>query len=216
MIFRSHTAWLIPVAVTLLNFGLGNVRVAAQTIYPFKAVYNTEITNRPLAPNLFESTDIGESDDAPYGLTNLTNLTYAEFDPNNSLFRFDSDPAVLGLENLPTGTFTLFGSGSDKVSGTINGTAKLDFENFVGTGSSTVTITGGSGRFSGATGILNLLENNTFTPDPTAPIKSQFAISGSFQTPQKVPEPRTNTTLIIGAIGIGFVLRRRRSHCAQV
>lgn len=215
MIKSPSTTWLSCAALTLLGFAADVPEAIAQTIYPFEAVYNAEITNIPIAPNIFESTDVGKSVDAPYGLTNLTNLAYAEFDPATSGFRFSSDPAALNLEGLPVGTFSLFGSGSDGVFGNIVGTASLDFENFVGTGSSTITITGGEGRFIGATGILNLLESNTFTPDPTAPINSKFTISGSFQTPQAVPEPETNATLIgIGAVSVGFLLSRRNKKAA--
>lgn len=89
----------------------------------------------------------------------------------------------------------------------------LTRENLVGTGSSTITITGGEGRFSGATGTLNLLENDTFIPDPTAPINARYAISGLIETPQAVPEPKTDATLVgFGAIGAGFLLRRHRHH----
>ncbi|HYX17754.1 MAG TPA: hypothetical protein VE944_26035 [Nostoc sp.] len=215
MIKSPSTTWLSCAALTLLGFAADVPKAIAQTIYPFEAVYNVEITNIPIAPNIFESTDVGKSIDAPYGLTNLTNLTYAEFDPATSVFRFSSDPAALNLEGLPVSTFSLFSSGSDRVFGSIVGTASLDFENFVGTGSSTITITGGEGRFIGATGILNLLESDTFTPDPTAPINSKFTISGSFQTPQAVPEPETNATLIgIGAVSVGFLLSRRNNKAA--
>ncbi len=216
MIPHLYTAWAVPVALTLVGFGLEITPASAQTTYPFEATYNVEITTRPLVGNISEATETGESVDAPYGLTNLTNLAYAEFDPNTNVFRFDSDPAALGLEGLPTGSFDLFGSGSDRLFTTISGTTQADFVNLVGTGSSTITITGGEGRFSGATGTLKLLENDTFSPDPTAPINALYAISGSIEAPQAVPEPRTDATLVgIGAIGAGFLLRRHR-HLRKV
>lgn len=87
---------------------------------------------------------------------------------------------------------------------------QLTRENLVGTGSSTITITGGEGRFIAANGTLNLLENATLSPDPTAPIESRLSISGSFQA---VPEPKPNITLVgLSVIGVGFLLRSRRSR----
>lgn len=97
--------------------------------------------------------------------------------------------------------------------GTISGSVLADFQNLVGTGTSTVTITGGSGIFGSATGTLNVLDNDTFSPDPTAPIQARFSINGSFLTPQAVPEPKTEAALVgIGLIGIGFLLLRHRSR----
>lgn len=216
MVLHSYRAWAVPVALTLVGFGLDIFPASAQTTYPFEATYNVEIITTPLEGNLSEATETGESVDAPYGLTNLTNLAYAEFDPNTNIFKFDSDPAVLGLEGLPVGEFNFFGSGSNQLFATISGTSQADFENLVGAGSSTLTITGGEGIFSGATGTLRLLENDTFSPDPTAPINARYAISGLIETPQAVPEPRTDATLVgIGAIGTGFLLRRHR-HRAKV
>lgn len=211
MIHSSYTALLFG-AVALVGFGASVPKAIAQTTYPFEATYNAEITNKPIAPNISESFDVGESVDAPYGLTNIMNMTYAEFDPNTSVFRFDSDPAAIGLEGLPVGTFTFFGSGSDRLLGRISGSASIDFENLVGTGSSTITIFDGEGRFTDASGILELSENATLSPDPTAPISSEFRISGSFQTPEAVPEPKADATLVaIGLIGGTFLLRRYRN-----
>ncbi len=207
MIFRLYTSWLFGVALTLLGFGSG-ASASAQSTYPFEATYNAEITTRPIIGNISEATDIGESADAPYGLTSWINMNYAEFNPDTGVFTFGPDPATFGLEGLPIGTLTLSGNGSDKLFGTVSGSVSVDFENLVGTGSSTITITGGAGRFNGAIGTLNLLENATLSPDPTAPIESRLTVSGSFEA---VPEPKTGTgTLIaIGVIGAGFILHRR-------
>jgi hypothetical protein len=207
----SRVVKVVPVALTLVGCGLAISPATAQTTYPFEANYNGEIIVKPLGGNFSKTDETGESVDAQYGLTNLTNVAYAELDPNTSIFKFDSDPAVLGLEGLPVGEFNFFGSGSNQLFATISGTVQADFENLVGAGSSTITITGGEGIFSGATGTLRLLENDTFSPDPTAPINVRFAISGLIETPTPVPEPQTDSTLIaIGAIGFGVLLRRHR------
>jgi hypothetical protein len=126
------------------------------------------------------------------------------------VFTYSADPAEFGLEGLPLDTtITLSGTGSDKLFGTNSGSTAVDFENLVGTGSGTITITGGEGKFIGAAGTLDLLENDTLSPDPTAPIEAQLTISGSFQA---VPEPSPNTTVIgISAIGAGLLLHSRRN-----
>lgn len=201
--------WLIP-TITLLGFGVGNQDAIAQTTYPFNTTYNAEISNTPLNQTdtevISQTSVTGESANAPYGLTNLTINNYSSVDFATGVARYDSDPAVFGLENLPLGTLSLSGEGSDKLFGTNRGTASLE------SGTGTITITGGEGRFVGATGTLDLSQTITSNPDPTgvsAPIISSATISGSFQT---VPEPSTNATLIgIGMIGAGFLLRRRTS-----
>ena len=193
------------VAVTLASFATGTAQAIAQTTYPFEATFNSEITNRPLSGNVFETSATSESADAPYGLTNLTILSYTQIDFNTGVATFNSDPATFGLEGFPFGTLAFSGNGSDQLFGTISGTANSD--------SSTITITDGEGRFVGATGILNGSQTIVSSPDPggiTAPIITRDRISGSFQTPQAVPEPETNATLIgIGAVSVGFLLRRR-------
>lgn len=204
---RLHSVWLFCAALTLLGFGPGAAKATAQSTYPFEATYNAEITTKPTsAPNVIEPTVIGESADAPYGLTNLMIMNYASVDPDTGLVTFDSDPATFGLEGLPIGTLTLSKNGSDKLFGTNRGTASLSG------GSGPITITGGEGKFIGATGTLELLQNNTSSPDPTgvtAPIEAQITISGSFQA---VPEPKPNATVIgIGAIGVGFLLHSSRN-----
>lgn len=103
-------------------------------------------------------------------------MNYAEFNPDTGVFTFGPDPATFGLEGLPIGTLTLSGNGSDKLFGTVSGSVSVDFENLVGTGSSTITITGGAGRFNRAIGTLDLLENATLSPDPTAPIESRLTL----------------------------------------
>jgi hypothetical protein len=127
------------------------------------------------------------------------------------VIKIEPDPATFGLEDLPLGNITIFGQGEDKLFGTTRGTATLDFQNFVGTVSNTISITGGSGTFDGAIGTLILSENLTLNPDPTAPVRGLPLISGSFQTFQTVPEPRNNAAIFsIGSIGVGFLLRRYR------
>lgn len=205
---RSYTVLLTTVAATLLSFGLNATRAMAQTQYLFEAIYDSETILRPITANVLEITNIGSSADAPYGLTRLVNISYGDLNSDTGVITISADPATFGLENLTFGSITIFSQEEDRLFGTTSGTAVLDFQNLVGTVSDTISITGGSGRFSGATGTLILSENLTLNPDPTAPVRGLPLISGSFQT---VPEPNNTTALIgMGAIGFAFLLRQRR------
>lgn len=217
MIQKSYSAWLFGVALTLVGFGASVPKAIAQTTYPFETTYDAEINTTLLeqsdAEIILETNVTGESTDAPYGLTNLQIENYSSVDPATGVVRYDSDPATFGLEGLPLGTLTLSGNGNDKLFGTNRGTVSGD------TGSGTITLTGGEGRFVGATGTLDLFQTITSSPDPTgvtAPIISPATISGSFQTSEAVPEPRTDASLVsIGLIGAGFLLRRYR-RCSSI
>ena len=209
MIKSLYTAWVFGVALTLVGFGSSVTKASAQTTYPFQATYNSEITTKETnIPLVLDTTVIGESPDAPYGLTNLIIRNYSQVDPNTGVATYNSDPATFGLQNVPFGTLTLSGQGNDKLFGTNKGTASLE------SGSGTISITGGEGRFRGATGTLDLFQTITSNPDPTgltAPIISPATISGSFLVSQAVPEPKTDAMLVgIGVIGAGLVLRRHR------
>lgn len=216
---RSSTARLVVLGVlTLVGFGSNVQRTIAQTQYPFETIYDAETTLTPIMANILKITNLGESVNAPYGLTQLMNISYGEFNPNTGVLTTGSDPVKFGLKDLPPGNLTLFGQGKDKLFGTVNGTATFDFQNLVGRVTNTITITGGSGRFSGATGRLDLLEENiTLTnPDLTGPVKALPLIKGSFQTFQTIPEPNNTTTLIcMGVIGAVFLLRQQRRRAAS-
>lgn len=207
---RFQAVCLAPVVAALLSFGLGNAKASAQTQYPFETIYNSETTLEPIAANIFRITSIGDSVDAPYGLTKLVNVSYGNLN-NTGAIAIDPDPATFGLENFPLGSITIFGQGEDKLFGSTKGTATLDFQNLVGTVSDTINISGGSGRFSGAIGTLILSENLTLNPDPTAPVRGRPLVKGSFQTFQTIPEPKNVAAISsIGVIGMGFLLRRRK------
>ena len=208
MIQKSYTAWLVPFALTLSGFGSTTSALAQTTTLPFEATYNTRTTLRPITPDVFEGTDVGESADAPYGLTNFTGLSYSRIDPETGAFIVDTNPATFGLEDSPIGLFELRGSGSERLFGTGSGTVLFDLEAGLVTGSSTINITDGAGQFRDAEGVLRLSFSNPINADPTEP--GEVFISGSFQIPQPVPEPRTSATLIgTIALGVLFLLRQR-------
>ena len=212
MTLRSHSICLVGLFLSLVTVGASTTKAIAQTTYPFDVVYNTEVTLTPIP-----STDVskafvsGFNSDAPYGLSNFSSINnYSRTDPNTGNLVFSQDPAKFDLQGLPIGRDEFFGSGDDKLFGSSNATASFDFINRKLVGSGIITITGGAGRFTGATGILKFSEIESLNQAPTAPLKGQAFLSGSFQTPQKTPEPRTNATLFgICIIGIGFILRRR-------
>lgn len=136
-------------------------------------------------------------------------MSYAQLDPNTGVTTAGPDATAFGLEGLPILTDVFFGSSNDRLFGTSTATLFTDFENLTGSGSGTVTITSGSGRFSGATGTLSISDNYTLSPDPTAPSIGQTFVTGSIQV---VPEPGTEigTLIGIGAISTGVLLHRRR------
>ncbi|MFL9456004.1 MULTISPECIES: hypothetical protein [Nostocales] len=210
---RFNIAWLTPVAITLLSFGLYAKRAMAVIGNPFEAKYNTEYTFVPITDNISRVAIIAESEDAPYGLTYFLNATYSLNDPTAESITFNSNPTELGFNDLPpAGDIIFYGEGRrDNLFGTLTSKSLLDFQNLIGTTTGTVSITDGSGKFKGATGIFSFIESNTLDPNTKAPLKSQIFLKGSFQTVQSVPEPTSITTLvIIGMIGAAFQLRQHR------
>jgi len=207
--FRLLVVYIAPIAVALLGLGLQTRPAAAQTIYPFNAKYSGENTLVPITQNISKVTITGTSTDAPYGLTKFINTNYGLIDPSAGTIAFNPDAATFGLKDLPQGGLTFLGAGNDKLFGNIIGNAKLDFQNLNGTATGNFNITGGEGRFTGATGTFSFLENDTLNADPTAPFKSQAVLSGSFTTPKTIPEPGNTTALIgMGIIGVGLLLSR--------
>lgn len=209
---RLSTLSLITTTVALIGLAINPPKASAQTTFPLETTYFTEVTLTELSDNLFRADLQGSSPDAPYGLTNFTiENSYAQLNPNTGQFVFDPDPTKFNLEGVPKGILTLSGSGRDKLFGELAGSTTIDFENRVGSGSSTLKIVGGEGRFKGATGVLDVLENDIVTTEGF--IQPAFTTSGSFQVPQTVPEPRNTTTILgIGIIGAGLMLRQRRKN----
>ena len=214
MIHRSYTGVLFCVALTAGSFVTGASKALAETTYPFEATYDTltlptllEQTNQTLLVR-FDTT--AQNGNAPYGLTNFAGSNYGRVNSINRVADIvNSDPAALGLTGQPFGTQYFFGEGEDKLFGSFEGNASA--EGTVGI----VTITGGEGRFSGATGSLNLTQYIKSSPSPTEPILALTTVEGSFQA---VPEPGSVLgTLAFGIGGAGLLLKRRMSNldCAS-
>ena len=214
LIMYSYTAWLVSAAVMVFSFGPGAARATAQTTFEFEATYETEVNIVPVISDLSAVTEAGKSTDAPYGLTQYDGLVYAQTDLNTGFLTFNSDPATVGLEDQPFGYIVFSGSGNNKLFGTADATAQIDFKNLTAAGSGIINITGGEGIFTGASGILDFSEDDIVNPEPTFPsLRGVASVSGTIQA---VPEPGTVTGMLvsIGAIGAGVLRHRRRSHGA--
>lgn len=209
-VVRSSTTWLVPVAFTLLGFGLSVNSATAQTTYEFSATYDVLAFSRTVTPGITASTLSGTSTDAPYGLTTINGLTYSRVDPITGFFRFNTDPTVFGLQDIPSSE-VVFGSGTNKLFGTDSATGIIDFATLTATATGIFTITGGEGILQGATGTLNFSEVDTLSLDPTIPTRARATVNGTIfvQPVQRVPEPTVTTTLLaIGLIGASFELRK--------
>lgn len=208
---RSHTSWLIPGVLALIGFG-SSIDAKAQTFYTFDATYDVSSTSESITEDVSATTLSGESTDAPFGLSRVSGLTYSQVDLVTGTFQFNTNPANFGLDDLPSGSVTLFGDGDNKLFGTNNAFGAIDFTNLTGTAENTFTITGGEGLFENAAGTLILQEVYQISLDPNVPTIANSIANGTIEVPlnQKVPEPNNTLALIgIGIVGATFLLRQR-------
>ena len=154
----------------------------------------------------------GYNANAPYGLTNFKSIhNYSRRDPATGNLVFVQDASKFGIEGFPIGGEEFFGSGNDKLFGNSSAIASFNFANGTLDGTGVVNITGGTGKFAGAIGILNFTESEPLNEDPTAPLRGKTLLNGSFQVSQKIPEPTTNIALFGScAIALGFLRRRHQ------
>lgn len=195
-----------------LGLGVGIDSSHAQTIYPFNAVYDVSLLATPITPEVFKVTATGTSVDAPYGLTNLARENYSRFDPTTGKRTEGANAAQFGLNGFPILTDSFFGSGDNKLFGTSNLTAIADLQNLTAFAEGTFTITGGSGQFTNAKGMLQILNTYTLNLDPTLPVAVRSSISGSIQISQKVPEPNTGIGMAFLLCGASLFLKRQRKQ----
>ncbi|MBD2774209.1 hypothetical protein [Iningainema tapete] len=210
MLRRSHTAWLVPLALTFVSICSSAARATAQTIYPFLGNYTTVVKITPISGNVSQVVETGFSLDAQYGLNQYDGLTYSVADANGNL-TINNDPEVFGLTGYPLGYIT-FGSGTNKVFGLGDASASVDLANLTAKGGGVVNITGGEGIFENATGTLLYSEEDIVTLGDIITLNGKAVVSGSIEVPQQVPEPGNTATLVgIGAIGSALMLRRYRN-----
>lgn len=210
--FRPHSLWLAPLVLSLVNFSTSSEQAIAQTTLPFNANYETLNTLEfiPNTPGILKAFLSGESTDADYSLTQVTGLTYGQFDSNTGIFRFNTDPAAFGLQGFTPGFVQLLNNNGDSLIGSDELIGFTDFENLTVTATGIFNLTGGTGRFRGASGSLDLFEFDELDPnfDLTQPIKGRVTVSGSFQI-ASVPEPSYTTTLV-GLFGVSVLWSWKR------
>ncbi|GJD22604.1 hypothetical protein RIVM261_075600 [Rivularia sp. IAM M-261] len=213
---RLYTSWLLGI-VTLVGFGSRVESVKAQTTYTFNATYDgTSALLRQVTEDIAARSISGLSNDAPYGLTKASGLTYVKTNPIDGSYRFSSNPQTFGLQNQPLGGVTLFGEGTNKLFYQFeDGAGVFNPETLTTTSSNTNIITGGEGIFEGATGTLTnseVFQVANLLVDPTSASKGIVKINGAITVPitQKVPEPNVTAALVGVSIGTAFLLRRRR------
>ncbi len=208
MMLRSLQVCLVPLVLTFTSVCSDAMRATAQTIYPFTGNYRTTVNIEPISGNVSKVFEVGVSDDAPYDLGLYEGLTYSVLDTNGNL-TFNNNPEVFGVQNFPLG-YILFGDGTNKLFGTSDASASVNFENLTAKGSGVVNITDGEGIFKNATSTLLFSEEDIVSLGETITLKGQALVTGFIEVPQEVPEPTTMTPLIsIGLIGASFLLHRR-------
>ncbi len=207
--YRLPTNWLIPAFLVFGSSALNMPSALAQN-YSFSANYDLLSTSKTITPEISASFLSGKSNDAPYGLDQISGQTYAKVDAAKGLYSFNTDPKVFGLNNVPSREVMFFGSGSNKLFGSDNATGTIDFTTLTAKSEGIFTIAGGEGIFTGATGTLAFSQVDTLSLDPNIPVKTKAFVSGSIQViSQKVPESGNLVGLLfVSAISVG-VLRHK-------
>lgn len=181
----------------------------AQTILDFEpTTYDTEVTFSPLGDTPIAIVSVtGVAEEAPFGLTNFETSNYSQIDLETNEFTFNADPAAFGLEGLPILGDRAFGEGDNEIFGQSSGSAIINLEAGTITGSGTINILGGSGRFTNASGTLFFSEEDILNPDPTASQLGEAVVSSSIVVAEPVPEPSNNLSILgLGLISIGVWL----------
>ena len=195
----------IPVA--LITFGIDNVALS-QTSLDFDATYNITAISSELDLGVSKVLITGESTNAPFGLTQISGVTYSQTDLLTGQFRANTDPTVFGLLEETLGEIVFFGSGDNKLVGSDDITGTIDFETLIATSTGIFTITDGEGQLEGAKGILSFSEVDQLSLDPNIPLTGVATVNGTFEI-HSVPEPHSSVTLIgLGLISSIFLLRK--------
>jgi hypothetical protein len=207
---RSCGVFLVP-AIAALSFGLDTTKAFAQTTYPFNGNYSTTVKITPIAGNVSQVFEVGISDDAPYDLEYYEGLTYSVLDDKGNL-TFNNNPEVFGIQGYSNG-YIQFGSGTNKLFGTSDAGASVNFENLTAKGSGVVYITSGEGIFKNATSTLLFSEDDIVNLGDIITLYGVANVNGSTEVSQKVPEPTATTALVsVGLIGVGLFLKRQRKQ----
>ena len=150
------------------------------------------------------------------GLLYLTASATGSVDQSNPIVNalwnpvtFDTSDALDLSTGLDSGTFTWTFANGDMLSGLMSeDDTKVDFATDTGPFPQTLTFTGGTGEFIGATG--------TGSGEGTiAPTGYTLTGRGTLNIPA-VPEPATWAMFLLGFGGIGFVMRTSRRNRAAM
>ncbi|MEH2311105.1 MAG: hypothetical protein V7K35_06680 [Nostoc sp.] len=209
MVFNSLKMWIFPLIMTSVSLYSNLDRATAQTIYPFVGNYRTTVNITPISGNVSQVFEVGLSDDAPNDLGLYKGLTYSVIDDKGNL-TFNNNPEVFGVKGFPLG-YIVFGGGANKLFGTSDATASVNFKTLKALGSGIVNITDGEGIFKNATSTLLFSEKDIVNLGSTITLNGLALVSGSIKVPQEVPEPTTimGTVVVFGGLAIGSFAKRK-------
>lgn len=206
--FLSKTVSISSISIASIGLGVGN-SVLAQTSFDFDATYDLTATSNELDFGVSKVLITGESENAPFGLTQISGVTYSLGDLLTGDFQANTDPTVFGLLDAPLGEITFFGSGDNKLIGSDEITGTINLETLIARSTGIFSITRGEGQLEGASGVLSFNEVSQLSLDPNIPLTGVATVSGTFEI-QSVPEPDSSVTLIgLGAIGSMLLLRKK-------
>lgn len=206
---RSYVVGFVQVASLLLSLGLNAATASAATL-SFNADYDILATAENLTPNLAKISLSGTSTDAPYDLNQVSSISYSQTDFTTGAYTSNTDPTAFGLQGYQPGYVKFFGNGSDSLLAIGSGNGAIDFTNLTVTISSTLTISGGEGVFTGATGTLTSSQVVPANIQIGVDLKGQNTVSGNVKA---VPEPESNMTPLVAAVvAAGMLWRRRHSQ----
>ena len=155
-----------------------------RTFFPFEATYEMENLFTEAVPGVFQVSLNGIAPDAPFGLNEMNGTIWGTILPNSDFTQangtFSSDPGLFGLHFLEPGYVALEGGGNQVLADDV-AKSVIDFATGVVTAKGELDIFGGAGLFAGAEGMLEIAEQGTFNPDPTAPYLAELAVTGTIR-----------------------------------
>lgn len=211
--FNWHKTLLPVVGLSLVTIGSCIIPSQAQALIKFSKEYNFSTSSTPiLEKNLLVGPGEGVTTGADFSLNLFKSLVYANLtDASLSVqtgvpFVYDSNPQTFGQNEAEMG-ITFFGEDNDKLFGTLKGTNTVDPATFNTITSGKIGITGGEGRFKGASGSGTVLGN--FSLDLTKPVNTgKVLVNLSFDAPKSIPENTNSVGTAFAALCAGVMLKK--------